>query len=172
MVYPISVTNPDCSIDLRPLKTIFNAALNYVKEILKPSSQAVNLKALHQPFGQAIGINGSELTDGSAILNMTPQEQHLNTYGSVHGGLTSAVLDQVMSEAARTTAKLEEATVTSELAVKYLKPIQPNISMQVQAQVSKLPDDKGKLNVVSCIKQNGEIKSIGVGKFVHLPLAS
>ena len=53
------------------------------------------------PFIEALGVELTEMADGHAVAVMTPQPQHLNSWGVVHGGVLMSVLDFVMAMAGR-----------------------------------------------------------------------
>ncbi len=160
-----------CNIDISPLKSIFQSAKEYWAQPAPDQAKvATNLKALHHPFGKKIGINNIELSKGSATLNITPAHDHTNTCKYVHGGFTSAVLDQVMHEAARTSANLNQDTVTSQLAIRYAEAIKPDVPIVVKART--LGDPEGdNVNVASIVMQDNRIKSYGVGRFTHKAVA-
>ena len=78
------------------------------------------------PNSPAIELLGMRLTSfgvGSAEVSFQPEEYHVNFVGAVHGGVISAVLDSCIGYAVNTTLGRDEAFVTSQLNVQFIRGI-------------------------------------------------
>ena len=78
------------------------------------------------PNSPAIELLGMRLTsfgEGSAEVSFQPEEYHVNFVGAVHGGVISAVLDSCIGYAVNTTLGRDEAFVTSQLNVQFIRGI-------------------------------------------------
>ena len=61
--------------------------------------------------------------EGRAEVSFAPEEYHVNFVGAVHGGVISAVLDSCIGYAVNTTLGRDEAFVTSQLNVQFVRGI-------------------------------------------------
>ena len=53
------------------------------------------------PFVDELGITLHVMEDGKAVLHYTPRDEHLNSFGIIHGGALMTLLDVTMASAAR-----------------------------------------------------------------------
>ncbi|SHF79110.1 Thioesterase superfamily protein [Caldanaerobius fijiensis DSM 17918] len=70
-------------------------------------------------FQNHVGVEVKEVGKGYAILQLKFNEEHANTIGIAHGGVTATLLDAAMGTAAFTTGK---DVVTLEMKVNFLAP--------------------------------------------------
>lgn len=69
-----------------------------------------------------IGFNLTKIEVGYVEGELDMQQHHEQQLGYVHGGVTATVADLVMGFAAYTLVTENEATVTSDLKIAYLRP--------------------------------------------------
>lgn len=84
------------------------------------------------PFFNFLDVEITSLSVGKATLTLPISENLLNTYGTCHGGVLSALADMVMGIATRT---LKIKVVTIELSLNYLQPVQPGDTLIATANV-------------------------------------
>lgn len=75
------------------------------------------------PFGKLLGIDLFDAGEGYFMMSLQPQEMHYNPMGCVHGGILATLLDSVMSASVHTALPAGRGYLTSEIAVKFLKPV-------------------------------------------------
>lgn len=69
-----------------------------------------------------------EATQGRAVFQGTPRQQHLNPMGTVHGGWFATLLDSALGCAVHTCMLPGRGYTTAELGVNLVKAITPKIS--------------------------------------------
>lgn len=113
-----------------------------------------------------------DLENGEVATFFTPQQIHEGHTGIMHGGLSAAVLDEVMGRATiHRTASGEEdwlpKYVTAEMTTKYLKPILIGNKMYVYGRVDKI---EGRCCFASAeiIDENREIMATAFGVYVKV----
>jgi uncharacterized protein (TIGR00369 family) len=89
-------------------------------------------------FMSTIGANSPDSSDGRATLTLDADDRHLNTAGTIHGGLLATLVDATMGAAIRSAVE-GESPVTSQLTLTYLHPGEPG-RLIVTAQVRKRGD--------------------------------
>jgi uncharacterized protein (TIGR00369 family) len=75
------------------------------------------------PFGKLLGIDLFDAGDGTFMMSLQPQEVHYNPMGCVHGGILATLLDSVMSAAVHTALPAGRGYLTTEIQVKFLRPV-------------------------------------------------
>ncbi len=75
------------------------------------------------PMAATLGFELSVIGDGEVEIGCTPAEFHYNPYGTVHGGLTAALLDTASGCAIQTRLPAGTGYATLNLAVNFLRPI-------------------------------------------------
>ncbi|RMG79809.1 MAG: PaaI family thioesterase [Chloroflexi bacterium] len=75
------------------------------------------------PIAQTIDMVLTEVEDGRAVFELTPQEFHYNPIGSVHGGIAATLLDSAMGCAIHSQLPSGVGYTTIELSINYLRPI-------------------------------------------------
>lgn len=73
------------------------------------------------PLSHLLGFSLREVSEGSAIFECTPGEQHYNPIGVVHGGLAATLLDSAMGCAVHTRLPLGLAYTTLEMKVNLVR---------------------------------------------------
>jgi uncharacterized protein (TIGR00369 family) len=75
------------------------------------------------PIAELVGFDLIELGEGRASFAMDPAERHYNPLGTVHGGITTTLLDSAMGVAVHTTLDEGETYTTLELKVNFVRAI-------------------------------------------------
>lgn len=75
------------------------------------------------PFGKLLGMDMFDAGEGHFMMSLQPQEVHYNPMGCVHGGILATLLDSVMSAAVHTALPAGRGYLTSEISVKFLRPV-------------------------------------------------
>lgn len=83
----------------------------------------------NSPAIELMGIRLERFENGSAEVSFRPCDYHVNFVGAVHGGVISAVLDSCIGYAVNTTLKPNEAFVTTQLGIQYVRGIRPGTAM-------------------------------------------
>jgi len=84
--------------------------------------EAVTNKCINLPIHRFLGLRLVDQTPGHATLEITPNHNHENTNGVVHGGIISSILDTVAFLAAVKTLKTGEMITTHNVYVSMLRP--------------------------------------------------
>lgn len=111
-------------------------------------------------FRELLGLQVGELIDGTSTVTLEAEAQHLNTYGSVHGGAIATLVDVAMGGAVA--AAGADAPVTIEMKVTYLEPGRPG-RLRADAKVRK----RGKrITIVEAeVTQGDELVALALGTF-------
>lgn len=75
------------------------------------------------PISRLMGFRVTEASDGHAVFEVTPGEEHYNPIGVVHGGLAATLLDSAMGVAVHATLGPGEGYTTLEIKVNYIRPM-------------------------------------------------
>jgi uncharacterized protein (TIGR00369 family) len=75
------------------------------------------------PLAVTLGFQLAEVAPGYVLFTMTPELRHYNPIGSVHGGVTSTLLDSCMSCAIQSHLAKGQGSTTLELKVNLVRPI-------------------------------------------------
>ncbi len=84
--------------------------------------QTIIKKLERQHFMHHIGFNLTKIESGCIEGELIIEEKHEQQIGFLHGGVTSTLADLVMGFAAYSLVDINEATVTSDLKIAYLRP--------------------------------------------------
>lgn len=76
--------------------------------------------AHHSPFIQTWGIQCDSEGEGRAVLRMAIRQEHLNSIGTVHGGVIAAIGDTACGIALLSTLPRGRGYVTANLNVNYI----------------------------------------------------
>ena len=125
------------------------------------------LCGLKNPFG----LKGEffELENSELVCIFTPANEHQSYPGRLHGGITTAVLDETIGRAIM--MKYREAIwgVTIEFTTRFKKQIPLNEELRVVGRItnetSRTFEGTGEL-----LLANGEIAATGAGKYLRMPL--
>ncbi len=87
-------------------------------------------------FPEVMGTELSSTEEGRAVVSLQAEEWHLNTSGTVHGGVVATLIDIAMAEALNTMTEENEQPLTIEVKVNYMEPAQQG-TLTATAQVRK-----------------------------------
>lgn len=113
-------------------------------------------------LGENLQLEVESAGDGKAVVRMTTGDQHLNTYGKVHGGAIATLVDSAMGAAVAFADDKDSSPVTIELKVTYLEPGEPG-ELVAEASVRK----RGKrITVVEAeVTQGEDTIALALGTF-------
>jgi uncharacterized protein (TIGR00369 family) len=75
------------------------------------------------PIARLLGFDIREISPGSVSFELSPELEHYNPIGSVHGGVAATLLDTALGCAVQTLLPKGEGYTTLDLSVRYLRPI-------------------------------------------------
>ena len=73
------------------------------------------------PFVNLLGFELQRFENGHSELSFSPQPDHMNSFGVVHGGVLMTLLDVAMATAARSVTP-EHGVVTIEMKTSFMRP--------------------------------------------------
>lgn len=122
---------------------------------------------LKNPYG--LKASFYELENKELVCIFKPSEVHQSYPGRLHGGITTALLDETIGRAI--IMRYEEIMwgVTVEFTTKFKKPIPLNEELRV---VGRITSDTGRFfeGTGEILLPNGEVAATGIGKYIKLPL--
>ncbi len=122
---------------------------------------------LKNPYG--LKASFYELENKELVCIFKPSEVHQSYPGRLHGGITTALLDETIGRAI--VMRYEEMMwgVTVEFTTKFKKPIPLNEELRV---VGRITSDTGRFfeGTGEILLPNGEVAATGIGKYIKLPL--
>jgi len=109
-----------------------------------------------------------EMENGEIVAIFKPLEEHQSYPGRLHGGVSSAILDEAIGRAIL--AKDETMWgVTVELNLKYKKPVPLNEELKVVGRITK--DSKRMFEGTGeILLSNGDIAVTAHGKYIKMPI--
>ena len=108
-------------------------------------------------FAQTLGYDVVEAESGRVVIALEPTGAHLNPWGTVHGGLTAALLDSSMGLAIQTILEQGIGSTTLEFKISLIRAITLetgqiraegkvlNCGRRVGAAEGRVTDTKGRL---------------------------
>jgi uncharacterized protein (TIGR00369 family) len=75
------------------------------------------------PVMHTLAIDGVDVSDGTIVFRLQPQEFHYNPLGTMHGGVLATLLDSAAGCAVHTTLPAGMAYTSLDLTVKFLRPV-------------------------------------------------
>jgi uncharacterized protein (TIGR00369 family) len=84
-------------------------------------------------LAQTLGYDVVEAESGRVAITLQPTGAHLNPSGTVHGGVTAALLDSCMGLAIRSMLEKGFGSTTLEFKISLVRPITPEIG-QIRAE--------------------------------------
>src|SRR4051812_32846505 len=100
----------------------------------QPNSQMCFICGMQNPIGLKTFFY--EHADGSIHAHFTPREEHQGYPGVLHGGITTALLDETMGRASLTAGR-EQWMVTAKLELRFLKMIPIGQPLTVISHIKK-----------------------------------
>jgi acyl-coenzyme A thioesterase PaaI-like protein len=132
------------------------------------NSKMCFLCGLKNPYG----LKGEffELESDELVCVFRPLNEHQSYPGRLHGGITSAVLDETIGRAIMMKNRNEEVWgVTVEFTVRFKKQIPLNEELRVVGRItnetSRTFEGTGEL-----LLSNGEVAATGFGKYLRMPI--
>jgi acyl-coenzyme A thioesterase PaaI-like protein len=117
------------------------------------------------------GLKGAfyELENNEIVCIFTPAQEHQSYPGRLHGGITTAVLDETIGRAIMMRSKEEVWGVTIEFTTRFKKQIPLGKELRVIGRItnetSRTFEGTGEL-----LLPNGEVAATGFGKYLRMPL--
>ncbi|MEK6754542.1 MAG: PaaI family thioesterase [Bacteroidota bacterium] len=122
---------------------------------------------LKNPYG--LKASFYELENNELVCLFKPAEVHQSYPGRLHGGITTALLDETIGRAIMMRYDEVMWGVTVEFTTKYKKPIPLNQELRVVARItnetSRFFEGTGEI-----LLPDGEVAATGAGKYIKLPL--
>ncbi len=122
---------------------------------------------MQNPYG--LRTSFFELEDDELVGIFTPAHVHQSYPGRLHGGITTALLDETIGRAIMTRHDDSIWGVTIEFTVKFKKPIPLDQELRVVGRVteesSRFFEGSGEL-----LLPGGDIAATGFGKYMKLPI--
>ena len=131
------------------------------------NSKMCFLCGLKNPFG----LKGEffELDNNELICVFKPSAEHQSYPGILHGGITTAVLDETIGRAIMINSKEEVWGVTIEFRTRFKKQIPLDEELRVigriTSNIGRTFEGTGEL-----LLSNGEVAASGFGKYLRMPL--
>jgi acyl-coenzyme A thioesterase PaaI-like protein len=131
------------------------------------NSKMCFLCGLKNPFG----LKGEffELDNNELVCIFKPLNEHQSYPGRLHGGITTAVLDETIGRAIMIKSKEEVWGVTIEFTTRFRKQIPLDEELRVIGRItgetSRTFEGTGELILAS-----GEIAATGFGKYLRMPI--
>jgi len=119
----------------------------------------------------SFGLKGAfyELENNELVCIFTPSNEHQSYPGRLHGGITTAVLDETIGRAIMMKNNQDVWGVTIEFTTRFKRQIPLNEELRVVGRITtetnRTFEGTGEL-----ILPNGEIAATGFGKYLRMPL--
>lgn len=119
----------------------------------------------------SFGLKGAfyELENNELVCIFTPSNEHQSYPGRLHGGITTAVLDETIGRAIMIKNNQDVWGVTIEFTTRFKRQIPLNEELRVVGRITtetnRTFEGTGEL-----ILPNGEIAATGFGKYLRMPL--
>lgn len=119
----------------------------------------------HNPSGLRLSFE----TDGRTVRgHWTPQAEHVGFKGTIHGGLSATLLDEVMTWACGVGAG--RFCYCAELTVRYLRPLAPGQTVEVAGEL--VTNRRGRLFEAQAELRgaDGSLHCVATGKYLPMPV--
>lgn len=110
-----------------------------------------------------------ETEKDEVVALFTPRDQHQSYPDRLHGGMASAVLDEVIGRAIMSRYEDTVWGVTAELTLRYKKPVPLNQELKV---VGRITSERGAIFEGSgeIILPDGQVAVTAKGKYLKMPI--
>lgn len=131
------------------------------------NSKMCFLCGLKNPYG----LKGEfyELENKELVCVFTPTSEHQSYPGRLHGGITTAVLDETIGRAIMMYSKEEVWGVTVEFTTRFKKPIPLNENLRVVGRITS-ESNRTFEGTGELLLPNGEVAATGFGRYLRMPL--
>lgn len=92
-------------------------------------------KIVRSPVSRFVGFQLIKTGRGRAVCEMRMKKHHVNTIGTIHGGILCDLSDAAMGYAVTTLFSPGEKGVTVEFKINFLKPALPGDRLRARAKV-------------------------------------
>jgi uncharacterized protein (TIGR00369 family) len=110
-----------------------------------------------------------EVESGELVALFTPREQHQSYPGRLHGGLITAILDEVMGRAIMVGVEQMVWGVTIELTTRFKKPVPLDVELRAVGRIVR-QDERYFYGTGEILLPDGVVAATGEGKYMRLPL--
>jgi uncharacterized protein (TIGR00369 family) len=142
-------------------------AMRYKVTGKQPNSKMCLVCGLKNPYGLKTFFYELENDELMAVCRL--MEEHQSYPNLLHGGITTALLDETIGRAILIKSQGEVWGVTLEFTTRYKKPIPLDGELRVIGRITKMEkrvfEGTGEL-----LLPDGEIAAEGHGKYIKLPL--
>jgi uncharacterized protein (TIGR00369 family) len=118
-----------------------------------------------------LGLHASfyELETGELVSIFTGREEHQSYPGRLHGGISTALLDETIGRAILHVHKEDFWGVTLEFTARFKKPVPLGVELRVVGRITK---ESGRMfeGTGEILLPDGEVAVSGSGKYMKLPL--
>ncbi len=121
---------------------------------------------LKNEFGIKAGFY--ELDNDELVATFTPCEMHQSYPGRLHGGISTAILDETIGRAIMIEHE-EIWGVTVELNVKFKRPVPYDVELKVVGRITE-QNKRFFFGTGELILPNGKVAVTASGKYIKLPL--
>jgi uncharacterized protein (TIGR00369 family) len=121
---------------------------------------------MDQGLGALLGMELVDMEADGAAVELEADDRHLNLHGTVHGGTIASLIDTAMGAAVRREDTGDDAPVTIEMKVTYLRPARPG-RLRAEAAIRR----RGKRIVIAEVDvydADGEAVAHGIGTFTSV----
>ncbi len=129
----------------------------------QPNSRMCFVCGMENPIGLKAFFYEDD--DGRVIVKFTPREEHQGYPGLMHGGIISALMDEVIG---RVVTSLDIWAVTAKLELKFRKPVPLEEELTIIGEMIRLRsrsfEARGELRLA-----DGTVAVEGYGLYVRLP---
>lgn len=117
------------------------------------------------PMARLIGFDCVVAEPGEVVMELKPEESLENLMPMLHGGAAATMLDTAMAAAAHTVLPADQASVTLDLKLNYLRPL-TNASGLIRARGKVLHQGRSSLYVEGEARdEKGRLAVHAVGNF-------
>ncbi|VDK48042.1 unnamed protein product [Anisakis simplex] len=106
----------------------------YLKDVIRAFDKLRNVSDFNRVARKVHPISA---TRDSILVELTLEEEHVNSKKTMHGGQTAALVDMITARAVGITIK-DRAMVSVELAVSYMYPLRLGETVLIEAKVLKV----------------------------------
>ena len=143
--------------------------LSMIHDVVRkqPNSRMCLVCGLENPHG--LYTEFFEIENGELVAFFTARDEHQSYPGRLHGGIITALLDEVIGRSIMARSTQEVWGVTVEFTTKFLKPVPLDTRLRV---VGRIVREEGRVfeGTGEVLLPNGDVAATGTGKYVKLPI--